>query len=228
MRKFITIMFSVVALVALSLGSAAAQGQSMTIKLNELHGSGDFGTATLTDLGSNQVRVVIQMGGSMPMEHNHPVHIHKGTCAALDPTPAFPLNAVTNGKSDTTVPVSLAALMAGSYAINLHESPSAITTYTACGEITTLNVVGTTSTGASNGSVGNAGGAGGAMAGMAGGSTSGGASAMPPTGNGGDLFLGNWMLMTALILAGVGLLLVRVCPAQLSSTSADTSADSRR
>ncbi len=210
MRKFTTIMLSVVALVALSLGSAAAQDQSMTIKLNELHGSGDFGTATLTEVGSNQVRVVIQMGGSMPMEHNHPVHIHKGTCAALDATPAFPLNAVTNGKSDTTVPISLAALMASSYAINLHESAAAITTYTACGEIITLNVAGTTSTGTSNGNMSSAGG-----------SMSGGASAMPPTGKGEDLVLGSWMLVAALILTGVGLLLVRVRPAKLSLAPAN-------
>ncbi|MEP6776358.1 MAG: hypothetical protein ABJA50_12255 [Chloroflexota bacterium] len=228
MRKFTTIMLFVIALVALSLGSAAAQGQSMTIKLNELKGSGDFGTATLTEVDANQVRVVIEMGGSMPMEHNHPAHIHKGTCAALDPTPAFPLNAVTNGKSDTTVPISLAALMASSYAINLHESPAAITTYTACGEITAMNVAGTTSAGASTGSLGNAGSAGASMPGMAGGSMSGGASALPPTGKGGEQFLGSWMLVIALILTGVGLLLLRVRPGQLSSTSADSSRDSRR
>ncbi|MDQ6695153.1 MAG: hypothetical protein M3014_12165 [Chloroflexota bacterium] len=223
MRKFTTIMLSIIALVALSLGSVAAQGQSVTIKLNELHGSGDFGTATLTDLGANQVRVVIQMGGSMPMEHNHPAHIHKGTCAALDATPAYPLNAVTNGKSDTTVPISLASLMASSYAINLHESPAAITTYTACGEITALNLAGTTSAGASSSSTGMAG-----MTGMAGGSMSGGASAMPPTGKGEDPFVGSWMLVAALTVTGVGLFLVRVRPAKLSSTSADSSPGSPR
>jgi hypothetical protein len=115
---------------------------SRLIRLSELHGSGDFGTATLTEEGSNQVWIVIQMGGVIPMEHNHPTHIHKGTCATLDLTLAFPLNPVTNGQSDTTVLVSLAALLASSYAINLHESPDAITTYTACGDITTLNAVG--------------------------------------------------------------------------------------
>ncbi|MDQ2805423.1 MAG: hypothetical protein M3Z04_00665 [Chloroflexota bacterium] len=138
MKKFTTVMFGVLALLALSLGSAAAQSQTVMIKLNELQGSGDFGTATLTAVGPDQVRVVIQMGGSMPMEHNHPAHIHQGTCAALNPTPAFPLNPVTNGQSDTIVPVSLTTLLASSYALNLHESPAAITTYTACGDIMTL------------------------------------------------------------------------------------------
>ena len=109
MRKFTAIMLFVSALVDLSLGAAAAQCQSVTIKLNELHGSGDFGTATLTEVGANQVRVVIQMGGSMPMEHNHPAHIHKGTCAAPDPTPAFPLHAGTNRKHDPTQPIAVDA-----------------------------------------------------------------------------------------------------------------------
>ncbi len=160
--------------------------ESMTIKLNELNGSGDFGTATLTTGGPNQVRVVIQMGGAMPMEHNHPAHIHKGTCTALDPTPAYPLNAVTNGQSDTTVPVALTALMASSYAINLHESPAAITTYTACGDITMMNV-------------GTAAGAGGTMGGSS--------SRMPPTGQGpgGPPWL-PWAALAGLALLAGGLL----------------------
>lgn len=194
MKKLTTLMLVVVVLVALSLSTAAAQSQAMTIKLNELQGSGDFGTATLTAAGPNQVRVVIQMGGAMAMEHNHPAHIHQGTCATLDPTPAFPLNPVTNGQSDTTVPVALTTLLASSYAINLHESPEAITTYTSCGDITTLNTVGT-----SPGASGNMG---------SGGSMTGGTSGLPTTGNGAGLGWGS-ALLTALLLIGVGLVLVR-------------------
>ncbi len=203
MKKVTTIMFFVVAMAAFTLGSAAAQGQAVTIKLNELQGSGDFGTATLTGVGANHVRVVIQMGGVMPMEHNHPAHIHKGTCAALDPTPAFPLNPVTDGKSDTLVPVSLAALQTGGYAINLDESPAEPTTYTACGDITPLNAAGT-STEAANGDAGGV---------VGNGSMTGGASGLPPTGNGGDLLLGGALLVTALLLTGFGLVLVRVSAA---------------
>ncbi len=145
-----------------------SSSESLTLKLNELNGSGDFGTATLTTVGVNQVRVVIQMGGAMPMEHNHPAHIHQGTCSTLDPKPAYPLNPVTNGQSDTTVPVALTTLLASSYAINLHESPEAINTYTACGDITTLAAVGAPAAGA-----------GGSMGNMTGGSNT-----MPPTGQG--------------------------------------------
>ncbi|MDQ6748627.1 MAG: hypothetical protein M3010_11065 [Candidatus Dormibacteraeota bacterium] len=143
MKTFIMSMLGMLALVALSGGAATAQSPAVTIKLNELHGSGDFGTATLTAVGPDQTRVVIQMGGAMPMDHNHPVHIHQGTCATLDPTPAFPLNSVTNGQSDTIVSVALSALRARPYAINLHESPAAITSYTACGDITPLTAGGT-------------------------------------------------------------------------------------
>ncbi len=206
MKQFTTIILGVFALVALAGGSAAAQSQAVTIKLNELHGSGDFGTATLTAVGPNQVRVVIQMGGAMPMDHNHPAHIHQGTCATLNPTPAFPLNPVTSGQSTTIVPVSLTALLASRYAINLHESPAAITTYTACGEITTLNAVGTPPPAAA-GSMGGTGSAGTTMGGS--GSMAGGASALPATGNGTGLFLGSALLLTALLLTSLGLLLRR-------------------
>lgn len=170
-------------------GSITSDGQSMTIKLNELKGSGDFGTATMTALGSNQVRVVIQMGGAMPMEHNHPAHIHKGTCAALDPTPAYPLNAVTNGHSETIVPVGLTALMSSSYAINLHESPAAITTYTACGDITMMDATGVPAV-----PVVGAGGAGGTMGGNSG--------SMPTTGQGSGV--PSWLPWAG--LAGLALL----------------------
>jgi len=134
------------------------------------------------------------MGGAMPMDHNHPVHIHKGTCATLGPTPAFPLNAVTNGQSDTTVPVALNALLASSYAINLHESPAAITTYTACGDITTLTA----------GRAGSTMGGSGSMTGAAG---------LPATGNGAERVVGSVLLLTALLLTSLGLLLMRMHPA---------------
>jgi hypothetical protein len=45
------------------------------------------------------------------------------------------LNDVTNGKSDTTVNASLASLMNGNSAINVHKSAAEIQTYVACGDI---------------------------------------------------------------------------------------------
>jgi hypothetical protein len=71
----------------------------------------------------------------------HPAHIHLGTCAELDPNPAFPLMDVaqiedgTVETSTTTVDVSLDDLLATPYAINAHESAENISTYVACGDI---------------------------------------------------------------------------------------------
>lgn len=140
MKKVYATILLVGALFVLSLNSIQASGNSIKMNIPELNGSGDNAIATLTAVGDNDVRVVIEMQGAMSMEHNHPVHIHKGSCANLDPKPAYPLNPVTGGKSDTTVMVSLQELLSGSYAINIHESPEEITTYVACGEIKAMTV----------------------------------------------------------------------------------------
>ena len=82
---------------------------------------------------------------------DHPAHIHRGTCTALDPNPAYPLTdviltppaspaagattALPVATSVTTVPVALSDLLASPYAINVHESATAIGHYLACGDI---------------------------------------------------------------------------------------------
>ena len=50
------------------------------------------------------------------------LHVHEGTCAQLTPQPAFGLTTLTDGKSETTIDISLSALQAGRYAINGHKS----------------------------------------------------------------------------------------------------------
>ena len=69
-----------------------------------------------------------------------PAHIHKGTCDNLDPNPAFPLENVVDGKSETDVDVSLDDLALSSYAVNVHKSQDEADVYVACGDIT--NVIG--------------------------------------------------------------------------------------
>jgi hypothetical protein len=64
-----------------------------------------------------------------------PAHIHEGTCANLDPAPRYPLQSVTDGRSETVVDVPLSELLAGQFAINVHKSQEEISTYVACGEI---------------------------------------------------------------------------------------------
>ncbi|MDQ2653379.1 MAG: cupredoxin family copper-binding protein [Chloroflexota bacterium] len=84
--------------------------------------------------------------------HDHPVHIHLGSCDNLDPNPTFMLTDIiapaassteSNGpvaipveESITTVDATLDDLRTGGYAINAHESVANIGTYIACGNLT--------------------------------------------------------------------------------------------
>lgn len=83
--------------------------------------------------------------------HDHPVHIHLGSCDNLDPNPTFMLTDITapaaatesSGpaaipveESVTTVDATLDDLRTGGYAINAHESVENIGTYIACGNLT--------------------------------------------------------------------------------------------
>ncbi len=103
------------------------------VQLQEQNFSGEAGTATLTAEGSKtRVEIVMASFAANPQ----PAHIHKGTCDKLDPTPAYPLKNVVQGNSSTTVVnISLADLLAGKYAINLHRSAKDLKTYVACGNI---------------------------------------------------------------------------------------------
>jgi hypothetical protein len=75
-----------------------------------------------------------------------PAHIHSGTCGALGqvvyPLVDVPTVAVRTvpsltavGQGITTVEASLADILAGEYAVNVHASAEAIEDYIACGEI---------------------------------------------------------------------------------------------
>jgi hypothetical protein len=119
------------AIVVCGVSVARAQGP-VTVKLEPQGGSGESGTATLTKVGDKQTKVSISVSGGPAAAQ--PTHIHKGTCANLDPKPAFPLSPVTGGKSETTVNASLDDLEKG-YAINGHKSAQDLKTYVFCGDI---------------------------------------------------------------------------------------------
>jgi predicted lipoprotein with Yx(FWY)xxD motif len=106
---------------------------TVQIALHEQNASGESGTVTLEAMGT-QTKVTIDLAGA-PAGVNQPAHIHEGTCATLNPAPAFPLSPVQDGKSDTVVDVALDTLLAGSYAINVHRSPAEIAVYVACGDL---------------------------------------------------------------------------------------------
>jgi hypothetical protein len=112
--------------------SSTANQASITVPIAAQGGSGQTGTATLTGTADNKTQVVIALNGASTVE---PAHIHRGTCANLDPKPAYPLANVNGGASTSIIPVPLASLETGQFSINVHESTSNLGTYVACGTI---------------------------------------------------------------------------------------------
>ena len=113
--------------------STLLAADSAKVTLSPQSGSSESGTATLTKEGDKQTKVVLSVKGAS--ESAQPVHIHKGTCANLDPKPAYPLSPLTGGKSETVVNASFEDLEKGGYAINGHKSAQDLKTYVFCGEI---------------------------------------------------------------------------------------------
>ena len=113
--------------------TTTSRESDIKVQLQEQNFSGETGTVTLTPDG-DKTRVDVVMASYAA--NAQPAHIHKGTCASLDPTPAYPLHDVVAGRSVTVVPISLDDLLAGKYAINLHRSAKQLQVYVACGNIT--------------------------------------------------------------------------------------------
>jgi hypothetical protein len=127
------------AAIALTSSGAALAAGPVTVHLASQNHSGETAVATLTQTGGNTVvSVVTKHGPGLPQ----PIHIHKGTCAKLDPKPFYPLTTVLNGKSVTTLKgVTIASLENGNFAINIHHSTSDIPTYYACGNIPKMSAM---------------------------------------------------------------------------------------
>ena len=151
MKKVVLSLVALVSLIAFTAAGAAAQGivggsQNVgLVTMNEQNGSGESGGATLSEVnGQLVVTLDLANGPSTPQ----PAHIHKGTCANLDPVPLYPLNNVVNGKSETTLSITLADLMNGEYAINVHKSAAEAKVYVSCGDLTQMARAGGTNPGA--------------------------------------------------------------------------------
>jgi hypothetical protein len=112
----------------------AAATKAVVVQINAQNGSGEHGIATLIQGPSGLIVKVKLMGA--PAGVGQPIHIHPGTCAALNPAPKYPLTLMMDGASETTLPtVKLADLQTGGFAINVHQSTTAIANYVACGDI---------------------------------------------------------------------------------------------
>jgi Cu/Zn superoxide dismutase len=130
--KTIISLFAFLALSAAYLAPASAATSTLTVKMSAQNGSGENGTATLTQTGSDvKVVIAIPNGPAGPQ----PAHIHDGTCAGVQGV-AYPLTSIASGDSTTTVKgVTIDQLLAGKYAINVHESTSNLGKYVSCGDI---------------------------------------------------------------------------------------------
>jgi hypothetical protein len=112
---------------------------TMAVALSAQNDSNQNGTATITDMGGKAIMVSINLSNGTA--EPQPAHIHKGTCANLDPNPAYPLSSVVNGKSETEVAVSMDELSKGEYAINIHKSATEASVYVACGDLKVMGMM---------------------------------------------------------------------------------------
>jgi chemotaxis response regulator CheB len=119
-------------------GKSGGGSEEVTVTLAEQNGSAESGTATLTKEGDRtKVVLDLQNPSATMASPPQPAHIHKGSCAKLDPTPAYALADVKDGASTSTVDAKLDDLRNGAFAINVHKSAADIKTYVACGDIGT-------------------------------------------------------------------------------------------
>jgi Cu/Zn superoxide dismutase len=126
-------LFALVTVTLLLMSPGIAGAAEVKVPLKAQSNSGESGTATLSDAGTGKTMVMITVTGAPATAQ--PMHIHKGTCAKLDPKPAYPLPSLTNGKSEATVNASMADLQKEPHAINGHKSAQEASVYVFCGEI---------------------------------------------------------------------------------------------
>jgi hypothetical protein len=129
--KRLAIGLSIAALLA-GCGSDGGNDE-LTVSLGEQNGSTQSGEAVLTRVDDSTTHVVVSLGngGDTPQ----PAHIHKGSCAQLDPQPEYALEDVVDGESSTHIDAALDELRDGEFAVNVHKSADELRVYVACGDL---------------------------------------------------------------------------------------------
>ncbi len=120
-------------LAAFTSSASTASSSTETIAMHALSGSGQNGTATITDLGGN-VRVSVSIGGE-PASASEPAHVHLGRCPNIKAVPAYNVGPIVHGKGADVVKLTWAEINSGKYAVNVHKSASDMGTYVSCGNI---------------------------------------------------------------------------------------------
>ena len=103
------------------------------VVLGEQNASGEKGTATLENV-DGKAKVTLNVTG-VPAGIEQPAHIHANLCANIGAV-KYQLSNVVNGKSETTLLVSVEQLITElPLSINVHKSAAEISKYVACGDI---------------------------------------------------------------------------------------------
>lgn len=114
--------------------SPTATTSSMVVDLLPVKPSTRSGTAKLEEI-DGKVKVTIDLA-SVLKGSKEPAHIHKGSCDKLDVSPLYPLEMVVDGKSETTINVSMKDLLAQlPLGLNVHKSAQEAKVYVACGDL---------------------------------------------------------------------------------------------
>ncbi len=117
---------------AFALTACGSAVNSQSVMMTAVGGSGQMGTALLTQGAAATTLVVISTSGGSD-SGTQAAHIHNGVCGSGG-TVFTALSSVTNGSSSSTISYALSALTGGKYYINVHNSadPAKIQ---ACGQI---------------------------------------------------------------------------------------------
>jgi hypothetical protein len=111
----------------------APQNKNIAVSLGAQNNSNETGAAILMDLGNGKTRVILKMNNAS--SNAQPAHIHSGSCPNVGAI-RYPLNAVVNGVSDSTINASISQLMNQlPLAINVHKSSSEMNISFSCGNI---------------------------------------------------------------------------------------------
>lgn len=107
--------------------------RTVTVNLSAQNNSGEAGTATLTEVGT-QTKVTLNLTGA-PQGTAQPAHIHTGSCATIGGV-KYALMFPRDGKSETTLSVTLDQLKNElPLAINVHKSAAEASVYYSCGDL---------------------------------------------------------------------------------------------
>lgn len=118
---------------SVEVASPSPTPQVLTVVLSENSNSGENGTATIKELDGKTV-VSVELTGQ-PEGTIQPMHIHKGSCPGVGDV-LYPLTNAVMGKSETTLEVTMDALLAQKpIAINVHKSTTQPKIYFSCGDI---------------------------------------------------------------------------------------------